>query len=328
MNKITVSIVCTNYNKGDWIAEAIESFLRQEASFRYEIIVIDDASTDHSPELIRSYAKKHPEIIRVFFNKKNLGITKTWIKVCKEARGEYIARCDGDDYWMDDKKLQKQVALLERNKDSLWCSTDCDIVTPEGKFVGASAFKNGLLDRSSSYADMLANKGFTMASTWLVGAKLMREVNAGIDSSAVDDTFNIQLDLFNKTKLVYLPESTVVYRLSDGSDSHPIEMEKIRSRHERLLKTQLEYIEKYKNIDYLEMLKILLNNNLQNEMLAIERLQVIKDQSTHISSLEKQVASKDKQILDILQSRRYRVGEALASPVSIIRSIVSKRQNK
>ncbi len=312
MNEITVSIVCTNYNKGDWIAEAIESFLRQDANFKYEILVIDDASTDHSPEVIRGYAQKYPETIRAFFNKKNLGITKTWTKVCKEARGKYIARCDGDDYWIDDKKLQKQVDLLKKHKDSLWCSTDYNIITPEGKLKDVSAFENKLVDRSSTYAEMLVTKGFTMSSTWLVDTNLMREINDSIDSSAVDDTFNIQLDLFNKTKLTYLPEPTVVYRVNDGSDSRPIEIEKIRSRHERLLKTQLEYIEKYKDVDYAEMLKILLNRNLQNEMWAIERLQIVYDQRKHIKNQENTIEEL-KAMLDVIEnSQSYQLARSIS----------------
>lgn len=325
MKNIKVSIVCTNYNKGDWIAEAIESFLRQEVDFRYEILVIDDGSTDHSPKIIRDYAGKHPEIIKAFFNQKNIGITKTWTKVCKEAKGKYIARCDGDDYWIDNKKLQKQVKLLEKNKDSLWCSTDYNIITPEGKLVHESAFKSGLVDRSDSYAMMLATKGFTMASTWLVEANLMRKINTEVDSSAVDDTFNIQLDLFNKTKLTYLPEPTVVYRLHDGSDSRPIEMEKIRSRHERLLKTQLEYIEKYKDVDYAEILKILLRRNLLYEMWAIERLKIVHNQQRQIDELKGTIEYKDRQISDIINSRRYKIGRFFIAPLAKLKLIVSKR---
>lgn len=82
MKKLTVSVICTNYNKGSWIGDAIESFLSQECDFDYEILIIDDASSDISRKIIKDYAKKYPEIIRAYYNEKNLGITKTWIKIC------------------------------------------------------------------------------------------------------------------------------------------------------------------------------------------------------------------------------------------------------
>jgi glycosyltransferase involved in cell wall biosynthesis len=301
-----ISIVCTNYNKGDWIADAIESFLSQKGDISYEIILIDDKSIDHSASVIKNYAQKYPDIIRAFYNKKNLGIIKTWIKACKEARGAYIARCDGDDYWTDEHKLQKQIALLRKNRESQWCSTDYDIITPSGEVTDTSAFETGLVDRSKSYAEMLATKGFTMSSTWLVDAELMRTVNEEIDNDAVDDTFNIQLELFQRTKLTYLPEATVVYRINEGSDSRPIGIEAIRSRHERLLHTQLEYIDKYRDSEYEEIIKILLRRNFETEMLATERLKHINNLNEHIKSLDKRIVELEQVLHDIRKSRTYR----------------------
>lgn len=312
-----VSIVCTNYNKGDWIADAIESFLRQEADFAYEILLIDDKSTDHSTDIIKKYAKKHSDIIRAFYNEKNLGITRTWIKVCKEARGKYIARCDGDDYWTDTRKLQKQVDLLRENRRSLWCSTDYDIITPAGEVTHRAAFESGLVDRSKSYAEMLATKGFTMSSTWLVGSELMKSVNADIDPLAVDDTFNIQLELFKRTELTYLPEATTVYRINEGSDSRPEEMETIRLRHKKLLTTQLEYVDKYKDVEYDEILRILLQRDFEMEMLAVERLKNIYEQREHTGQLEARIVNLEDSLNKIAESRTYRVVSKLIGMVRL-----------
>lgn len=287
MNRVLVSIACTNYNKEYWISEAIESFLCQKTSFEYEILLIDDKSDDHSPEIIKQYAAKYPDKIRAFYNKKNLGITKTWIKICKEAKGKYIARCDGDDYWIDKNKLQKQINLLEKNKNSRWCCTDYNIVDAKGETTHYSAVNSGHIKLPESYAEMFATKGFTMSSTWLVDTKLMQQVNAELNDTAVDDTFNIQLDLFNRTSLSYLPEATVAYRLIEGSDSHPEELTKIISRHRRLIKTQLEYLEKYKNVDYKKILKILLDTSTNSDLLAAERLHIIQRQQRRIEELER-----------------------------------------
>lgn len=323
-----VSIVCTNFNKGEWIRDAIESFLAQKTKFDYEIILIDDGSTDISPKIIKEYAEKYPDRIRAFYNQKNIGITKTWIKICKEATGKYIARCDGDDYWIDTKKLQKQVDLLEKSKDSLWCSTDYNIITPEGKLTHTSAFENKIVDRSATYAQMLATKGFTMSSTWLVDTDLMHQVNTEIDNLAVDDTFNIQLELFIRTKLTYLPEATVVFRLNEGSDSRPVEIEKIRSRNERLLKTQLEYIEKYKDVDYGEMLKILLPRAMQYEMWAIERLQIIHEQRRYVEQQETRIRELEKIIHDITGSYSYKAGKTITAPVRVAKTTLKKTHEK
>ena len=271
-----VSIICTNYNKEKWIAEAIDSFLSQTAEFDFEIIIVDDASTDSSRQIIKDYAKKYPQKIRAFFNQKNKGITKTWIAICQEAKGEYIARCDGDDYWLDDKKLQKQVDLLEANTSSKWSNSDFDIVDSNGVVTHTAAFENGVIGKTTSYESMLANRGFTMASTWLVETQLMLDVNKKIDPETLDDTFNIQLELFQATELTYLPEVTTVYRLNQGSDSHPSDYDKLQTRFYNLLETQLNYLHQYPEMDYIEFCDYLLKRNTDFELL-INKLQYFSD---------------------------------------------------
>lgn len=335
MKEIMVSVVCTNYNKGDWIAEAIDSFLKQQADFKFEILVIDDNSSDHSPDLIRKYEKDHPGLVRAFYNDKNLGITKTWKKICSEASGKYIARCDGDDYWTDTQKLQKQVDALEADRKSKWCSTDYDVISPDGKLIHKSAFETHLVDRSDSYAQMLATKGFTMSSTWLIATDLMMEVNAELDETAVDDTFNIQLDLFNKTKLTYLPEATVVYRINEGSDSHPLEMNEVIARHQKLLNTQLQYIRKYKHVDYEKIIEFALTRDMGNEMLAIERLRMIYEQrnqlqihETHIRDQQEYIEALKEELSGIRHSYQYRAGGILAAPVRALKRIRKNTNEK
>jgi glucosyltransferase len=337
MSNVLVSVICTNYNKGSWIGEAIESFLNQKTNFTFEILLIDDKSTDESRDIIKEYAKKYPSNIRAFYNKENLGITKTWIKICKEAKGKYIARCDGDDYWIDNQKLQKQVDVLEVNDDSKWCTTDYDIVTPEGKTTHQSAVETGFFDRPNSYAEMLATKGMTMASTWLVDTQLMRDINNKLNEAAIDDTFNIQMDLFNRTKLTYLPKSMAAYRMNEGSDSKPIDDNIAHKRDERLLETQLEYINKYKNVSYEDIVKILLRRDIISE----DRFRLIRRQRQHIEAQERIVSDKDKmirlqnetiqlrdkQISDILNSKKYKVGESIIRPISIAKSVLKRRKH-
>lgn len=298
-----VSIICTNFNKGKWISEAIESFLNQITDFPYEIILVDDASTDESVNIIKEYTERYPEQIRAIFNRENKGISETWKSICLEARGQYIARCDGDDFWTDSYKLQKQVNLLEANPDSSWSNTDFDMVNLNGEVIEEAVFKNGILPLIDNFEDMVVFKGMTMASTWLVERQLMQEVSMLLDADDTDDTYVLQLELFKRTKLVTLQESTTVYRMNVGSDSKPLSKEKAQKRFEGILKTQLTFIEKYPDSDKDYMIKALLvkdkesdlsiferDGKLSNQLLLIEQLRTISNnQNDFIESLKKDV---------------------------------------
>lgn len=278
--KPVVSVICTVYNKAPWLRTTIESFLAQETTFPVEILLIDDASTDHSAEIVAEFTATYPERIRAFYNDSNLGIAKTWVKICKEAQGEYIARCDGDDFWLDQKKLQKQVDLLETTPEARWSNTDFDIYDENGNFISAAGFENGDIPLADTFEKMLATRGFTMASTWLVERDLMLEVNALLDTSTSDDTFNLQMDLFQRTTLAYLPEATVAYRVNQGSDSRPKDFAKLVERFNKLLDTQNAYLDKYPNSNYREMLRILLDRNNRYELELSKRGNISADTVT------------------------------------------------
>ena len=258
MTEPLVSILCTVYNKEPWLVQTIESFLAQETDFPVEILLIDDASTDGSKSIIEDYQARYPEQIRAFYNVENLGIAKTWVAICQEARGFYIARCDGDDFWLDQHKLQKQVALLKDRPQSRWSNTDFDLYNEKGQLISQAGVENGTIPLADSFEKMLATRGFTMASTWLVERDLMLEVNAELDLTTSDDTFNLQMDLFQRTELAYLPEATVAFVINQGSDSRPKDFERIAQRFNRLMETQNHYLDKYPNSNYREMLSLLL----------------------------------------------------------------------
>ena len=266
MTEPLVSILCTVYNKEPWLAQTIDSFLAQERDFPLEILLIDDASTDGSKAIIDRYQDQYPDLIRAFYNSENQGIAKTWVAICQEARGFYIARCDGDDFWLDKQKLQKQLALLKANPQARWSNTDFDVYNESGKLVSRAGFQNGIIPLADTFEKMLATRGFTMASTWLVERDLMLEVNAELDLTTSDDTFNLQLDLFQRTELAYLPEATVAYVINQGSDSRPKDFDRIENRFNRLLETQIHYLDKYPKSNYREMLGILLERNNRYEL--------------------------------------------------------------
>ncbi|HEL9644616.1 TPA: glycosyltransferase [Streptococcus suis] len=261
-----VSIVCTVYNKAPWLRKTIEHFLMQETDFSFDILLIDDCSTDGSKEIVAEFAQRFPDKIRAFYNDTNQGIARTWVKICQEVTADYLARCDGDDYWTDRKKLQKQVDALRMNPQSKWVSTDIDYVNEDDKVIARAIFESGLVPKAHDFEQMLATRGFTAPSTWLVETQLMQEVNQEMDITTADDTFDLQLDLFQRTPLTYLPEVTVAYRVNQGSDSRPKEFSKVEHRFNRLLETQETYLDKYPSRDTRKMLQILLERNNHYEL--------------------------------------------------------------
>ena len=282
-----VSIICTNYNKGDWVREAMDSFLNQKTNFDFEIIIIDDASTDHSYEIIQEYQNKFPEKVRTFRNEVNLGITRTWKKVCKEAKGQYIARCDSDDFWTDPLKLQKQVDLLDASTDSLWSNTEFDMVDLDGNLIQKDAFASKALPLIDSYEEMLVMKGMTMASTWLVDTTLMQDVSAQISDTAADDTFELQLELFKRTKISFLSDSTTVYRMNLGSDSKPMTLETAERRFTGILESQIKYLNKYPDQDIQRISHLALVKDRDLDILVFKKDRQIEDLDLRLNQVSR-----------------------------------------
>lgn len=111
-----VSICCLTYNHELFIRQALEGFLFQETSFAFEILVHDDASTDKTASIVREYELKYPSIVKAIYqeeNKYSQGVGVTRVYQFPRSKGKYIAMCEGDDYWTDPFKLQKQVDILE-----------------------------------------------------------------------------------------------------------------------------------------------------------------------------------------------------------------------
>ncbi len=115
---VKLSIVFITYNHGRYVEQALKGMVEQKTDFDYEILCVDDCSTDDTQDIIRSYAEKYPDRFRLFFRDHNTGApTRNVYDTAMEAKGEYLAFLEGDDYWTDDLKLQKQVDFLDKNSE-------------------------------------------------------------------------------------------------------------------------------------------------------------------------------------------------------------------
>jgi glycosyltransferase involved in cell wall biosynthesis len=112
---VVVSVVVLAYNQEKYIERAIRSILSQKVNFKYEIIIGEDCSTDNTRKICLALKDEFPNIINVICNSSNLGLLKNYISTISCAKGKYIAICAGDDYWIDENKLQTQVSFLDKN---------------------------------------------------------------------------------------------------------------------------------------------------------------------------------------------------------------------
>ena len=119
-----VSVLCATFNHEDYLRQTLDSFVAQKTDFPFEVLVNDDASTDHTAEILREYADRYPDIIRPFYQDENLYSRRMNVYdlvFFPAARGKYIALCEGDDYWNDPEKLQRQTDWLDAHPDYSAC---------------------------------------------------------------------------------------------------------------------------------------------------------------------------------------------------------------
>ncbi len=164
-SELLVSICSTTYNHETFIEKALDGFLMQETSFPFEIIVRDDCSTDRTAQIIKQYAKKYPRIIKTIFEKKNMysnGMRRPMKVAHKKAMGKYIATCEGDDFWTDIFKLQKQIDFLECNPQYSISYHDVNIIDKEG-LITSKTYSSEIKDYSSD--EMLTGDALILTST-------------------------------------------------------------------------------------------------------------------------------------------------------------------
>ena len=123
-DEIMVSVSCMVYNHAKYLRKCLDGFVMQKTNFKFEVLVHDDASTDGSQDIIREYEEKYPDIIKPIYQKENqyskhIGITKTF--QIPRMKGKYVAICEGDDYWIDENKLQQQYDIMEANPNVSVC---------------------------------------------------------------------------------------------------------------------------------------------------------------------------------------------------------------
>ncbi len=216
---IAVSIVCAAYNHEKYIGRCLESFVTQKTSFPFEVIVNDDASTDGTAEVIREYAEKYPDIIKPIYQQNN--VYSTGVPMIVEifyplCRGKYIAICEGDDFWTDSGKLQRQYDILEAHPECDMCAHGAEIVDESGENVIDRIHPADRERILTAEEVILGDGGFISTNSLFYRSDLIRNIPKYFAISGYDYALQIQGAV--RGGIYYLPEDMSAYRfMSVGS---------------------------------------------------------------------------------------------------------------
>ena len=218
--KPLVSVVCTAYNHAKFIRDCLDGFIMQKTNFAFEVLINDDASTDNTAEIIREYEIKYPQIIKPIYQVENqyskrVGLWRTIL--FPRVQGKYIALCEGDDYWTDPLKLQKQVDFLEENEEFGLVHTNYYIQNERNNTTCVDYF--GEINKYNNEEEKYLFDGKMRTLTVLFRAYFIVEINNIMSypefQNALAGDRVMFLTISTMSKIKFLEDVTGVYRVSN-----------------------------------------------------------------------------------------------------------------
>lgn len=250
-NNIMLSVIMLAYNHEAYVAEAIESVLMQECDHAYELIIGEDNSPDNTREIVKKYAAEHPDRIRALLSEDNLGAIENELRCLQAAKGKYICFLEGDDFWVDKKKLQKQLDFLEANPDYGLAHGDVNHLEEEsGKLSLNFNRKNGINIPQGAIFDQLILPSHIVKTMTVCLRKDLLDKHYLQDKEIMDQEWklidiSIWLALAQHTKFHYFDEVFATYRLLPESMSRTKDSLKRYEFHKLIGKIREFFINKY-----------------------------------------------------------------------------------
>ena len=268
-NDILVSISCITYNHAPYIRQCLDGFLMQRTNFAFEVLIHDDCSTDGTTDIIREYEKKYPDIIKPIYEEENQyqqgKPSGSVVWNFPRARGKYIAMCEGDDYWVDSLKLQKQVDFMEAHLDYSLCFHNYNQLWPDGNIVPISKNMTDPLNCSIKDA-ILSGGGYMATNSMLFRTKYIENIPLWTTIGAVD--FSLMLILFHSGKVVHLDIVGSVYRVNSiGSWSEKMNKISFVLQNTRNSDAILRNFNKWSNKKYHN---VILLKRIKNQLITIK----------------------------------------------------------
>ena len=246
-----VSVLLITYNQKDYIAQAIESVLMQKTDFPFEVLIGDDCSTDGTSAIVGSYADAHPDQIRLVGSEHNVGGIANERRLMEQAQGKYLAFLEGDDFWTDEYKLQKQVDFLERNPDYGLVHSDVDhYYQHSGKTERAVNRSQGVhVPEGDLFKELLKPQPYFIKTATVCFRKELVSRYFDYDKAISDQwpltDLPLWLDITAHARAHYMGEVLATYRLLNESASRTASPEKKLRYHLGLHRIKVWYLNKY-----------------------------------------------------------------------------------
>ena len=213
-NSCMVSVYCSVYNHKKYIAQCLDSLVSQKTSFEYEIIVKDDASTDGTSDIIREYAEKYPRrVVPLILSENHLqrGLgAVAFEKAYSMTRGKYIAMCEGDDFWTDENKLQKQVDFMESHPEYSLCGHAAYYADENGGLMKDKFFRLSKGTGDLTMEEILSN--WSMATCSLLYRKSCRaDVIFPFQGDCINSDYALMVYMALRGKVYYCDELMGAY---------------------------------------------------------------------------------------------------------------------
>lgn len=259
-SNILVSISCITYNHAPYIRQCLDGFLMQQCNFSFEILIHDDASTDETQKIIVEYKEKHPEIIKPIFQSKNQyskGVRGIMARFnFPRAIGKYIALCEGDDYWTDPLKLQKQVDFMEKNEEYSVCVHQAEVIEgTTSKLIRLNTPRENSAEYNFSQI-VRGGGGLFATNSMLCRAKFIANLPSWMLIAQVGD-FPLLIHLALSGKVWYMSSVMSAYRLgAPGSWTSKVRKEpSFNASNYQALALMLAEINKETNFRYQKVLE-------------------------------------------------------------------------
>ncbi|MAG88521.1 MAG: glycosyl transferase [Zunongwangia sp.] len=211
-----VSVFMLTYNQEDYIEKALLSILSQKTAYTFQIVIGDDCSTDKTKEIIELYARKFPDIFKVYFWSENLGLIQNYIKTFAKCEGKYISICDGDDYWIDDERIQRQVNFLEANKEfSIIYGRNYNLSKNQKLTEGRNN-----PDNEFNFNDLIFKNFIPSVTVLFKRVELHKEMQEWLSQFPYGDWPTYLLTCNDGSKIYFEDKFVAVYRKYDGVSFH------------------------------------------------------------------------------------------------------------